>query len=240
LGRTQTEPRQTKPRLSNAEVNVDFPEFSNYYADLAEAALFRGTPQAATPPLAPVPIAPHTRHPEKFGYGETMLEDDRIITKAGVRYFPLSLAAELAQVPRQTLLNWIRNETQFEGRTLTIYNSPSAGKLYLAEESLIRVANRFVRWPSNEPAGLVTIGETDDQSGYLSTSHAARVVGTSPRTMWLWASQGKAPTDHPLDVVRCTTSNHFYIRERDVLALKPAVPRSGLQRGRRRQPTPQP
>ncbi len=191
-------------------------------------------------PLAHNPVLPDTRRPQKSSYGGKMVEDDRIITKKGVRYFPLSLAAQVAQAPRQTLLNWIKNKTKFEGRPLQSYNSPTAKKFYVSEESVQRMAKRFVKWPSNKPAGRVTIGETDDQTGFLGLPDAARILGVSPRTMWLWASQGKAPTHEPPDIIKCTTSDHFYIRESDVSALRTLVPRSGLPRGRRTQLAPRP
>jgi hypothetical protein len=167
-------------------------------------------------------------------------QDDRIITKDGVRYYPVSLAAQVVQAPRQTLLNWIKNNMLFDGEPLQTYDSPTAGKLFVNEESLKRVSNRFVRWPSNEPAGNVTIGHTPDQSGFLGMSAAAKIVGVTPRTMWVWVSQGAAPIEKPLDVIRCKTSNYFYVREKDISLIKSLIPPSGLHRGRRTQPTPQP
>jgi hypothetical protein len=83
--------------------------------------------------------------PQKTTVGTPMAEDDRIITKAQVRYYPLSLAAQLAQAPPQTLLSWIRNKTKFDGEILQTYDSPTAGKIYLSEKSIGRVANRFVK-----------------------------------------------------------------------------------------------
>jgi hypothetical protein len=54
--------------------------------------------------------------------------------------------------------------------------------------------------------------------------------------MWLWASHpGKAPTGKVLDVIKCTASDYFYIREKDAHDLKKLIPRSGLHRGRRPQ-----
>ena len=186
-------------------------------------------------PLAPAPVLPEAREPETQTHKPRMVEDDRIITKQGGRYFPISLAADFAQAPRTTLLNWIKAKVKFQGRPLQIYNSPTARKAYLTEESVQRVANRFIKWPSKKSAGPVTIGETDDQSGYLGLPDAARTIGVDPHTMWLWATHGKAPTDKPLDVIKCTAPDQFYIREKDVSALKAFVPRSGLRRGRRPQ-----
>jgi hypothetical protein len=171
---------------------------------------------------------------------EDDIVDDRVITRGDVRYYPLSLAAELAQAPPQTLLSWIKSKTKFHGDTLDSYDSPTAGKLYLSEESVDRVANRFVSWPSNLGSGLPHLGKTDDRSGYIRISSAAKILGVSSRTMWLWADQGTALSDIPLDIIKCTTSNYFYIREKDVYALKAFVPRSGLRRGRPRQSAPQP
>jgi hypothetical protein len=181
----------------------------------------------------PAPTSATVEPPKTQTYEPLMVEDDRIITKQGGRYFPISLAANFAQAPRTTLLNWIKAKVKFQGRPLQIYHSPTARKAYLAEESVQRVANRFTKWPSEEPAGPVTIGETHNQSGYIGISKAARKIGVDPHTMWLWTTHGKAPTDKPLDLIKCMASDQFYIRERDVNALKAFVPRSGLRPGRR-------
>ncbi len=179
--------------------------------------------------------------PEAETHGRKMAEqDDKVLLKDRVRYQPLAKAAQMAQAPRQTLLNWIKNKTQFNGRPLKSYYFAPADRFFVSEESIQRIANRFVKWPSQEAAGPVTIGETDDRTGFLGMSDAARIIRVSPRTMWLWASQGKAPTDKTLDIIRCTTSDHFYIREKDVYQLKKLIPRSGLQRGRRSQVAPHP
>jgi len=187
--------------------------------------------------------------PEAETYEPEMSQDDSIIFKGetlfkgGRPYRPLPLAAQLGQAPRQTLRNWIKNKTEFQGRPLQTYYLQSLDRYFVSEESIDRMANRFIKWRSGKPAGPagpVTIGKTKDQSAFLSTSDAARILGVSPRTTWLWASQeGKAPTGKPLDVIKCTTSDHFYIHEKDVYELKKLIPRSGLQRGRRPQLAPQ-
>ena len=187
-----------------------------------------------------VPTSPRVDRPETETYDPTMVEDDRIITKQGNRYFPISLAAEFAQVPRTTLLNWIKAKVEFQGRRLETYNSPTARKAYLTEESVQRLADRFVKWPSNAPAGQVVIGETDDHSGYIGIAKAARAIGVAHHTIWLWVTQGNAPTDRPLDIIKCSASNQFYIREKEVSEIKKLFPPSGVPRGRRPQLMPQP
>jgi HSP20 family molecular chaperone IbpA len=180
------------------------------------------------------PEAAIIRAPKKSLAGEVMvIEDDRIITKNGMRYFPLSLAASLALAPRTTLLDWIKAKRRFGGRKLEAYNSPTAGKMYLNEDSIERVANRFIKWPSKKAAGTVILGTTEDQNGYLALQEAMRILGVSKRTMFLWATKGKAPVEHQPDVIRCPVTKHFYIREKDVYELKAALPPSGLSRGRR-------
>jgi hypothetical protein len=161
--------------------------------------------------------------------------DEKIFINNGVRYRPLPLAAQMAQAPRQTLLNWIKNKTEFGGQPLASYYLAAADRYFVSEDSIQRMKNRFVKWPSNEPAEAVTVGKTKGRSGFIGMAEAAAIAGVSKRTMWLWASQGKAPTEKPLDVVKCTTSDHFYIREKDAYELKKLVPKSGLQRGRRPQ-----
>ncbi len=187
--------------------------------------------QAAT--IRPLETTPSQANvPAHVTVGAALVQDKSIITRGGDRYLPLPLAAWTAQASESALRNWIDHRVKFGGRSLRTHISLTKG-VYVSEESVQRIASRFVNWPSNEPAGPVTLGETDDQSGFLAMSDAARIVGVSSRTMWLWASQGKAPTDKSLDVIKCTTSDHFYIREKDVFELNALVPRSGLQRGRR-------
>lgn len=191
-------------------------------------------PLAATDVSATIPA----HQPETTA--APMLDDDRILTKDGVRYYPLSLAAPLAQVARSTLVHWIKKGAKFNGRPLHLYDSPTAGKLYLTEESIQRLAHRFIKWPSKEPAGRVTLAETDDQTGYIGLTDAARTIGVDHHTMWRWATKGTAPTNKPLDVIKCPAADQLYIREKDLSALKKLVPRSGLHAGRRPHLEPQP
>ncbi len=166
--------------------------------------------------------------------------DDKSFVQDGVRWFPLSAAAPVIQAPRSTLMHWINKETKFDGRPLQTYYFAPANRYFISEESIDRAANRFIKWPSQEPAGPVTLGEQRDQSGYVGLTDAARTLGVDHHTMWRWTTKGTAPTDKPLDVIKCPASDQFYIRQRDVAALKKIVPRSGLHAGRRAQPGPQP
>jgi hypothetical protein len=172
-----------------------------------------------------------------------MVEDDRVITKMGIHFYPLVLAAPLAQIPRTTLLDWIRKGVKIEGAPLQTYNSATTRKRYLSETSVKKLAERFVKWPSNEPAGRVTIGQTPELNGYVGLPQAARTLGIDHHTVWLWVTRGNVPKLHPgesLDVIKCPIADHFYIRERDVVRLKSLLRGTGPQRGRNRQTTPQP
>jgi hypothetical protein len=186
------------------------------------------------PEVSSLPALPRAIPPPQIETPEPgMIEDDRVITKHGSRYLPVSLAAQQANVARTTLVDWIKAKAKFQGRALQTYHSPTMRKLYLSEESVQRVANRFVKWPSNEPAGPVALGETRDKSGYIGIAKAARSIGVDHHTMWLWTAHGTAPTDKSLDVIKCSASDQFYIREKDISQLKKLVPPSGLRRGPR-------
>src|SRR6185437_12299758 len=113
-----------------------------------------------------------------------MLEDGKSFIQDGVRYFPLSSAAPLAQAPRSTLLHWIKKGAKFDGQPLQTFYFAPANRYYISEDSIHRAANRFVKWPSQEPAGPVTLGETRDQSGYIGIGEAARTLGVDHRTIW--------------------------------------------------------
>jgi hypothetical protein len=177
-------------------------------------------------------IAPEAVNVRSDTTQAAQMHDKSIITRGGVRYVPLLLAAWIAQASESTVRNWIDERIKFGDRAIRTHVSLTKG-LYVSEDSVKRMAERFVRWPSGRPSGRIRLGETDDQSGFIGTPDAARIVGVSSRTMWLWASQGKAPTKKSLDVIKCTTSDHFYVREKDVFELNALVPRTGLQRGRR-------
>ena len=166
----------------------------------------------------------------------------KAVIKSGNRYFPLSFAAPLAQAPETTIRDWIKKKTTFDGKSIKTHISGSNG-LYISEESTEMMAHRFVKWRSGKPAGPagpVTIGETDDQSGYIGLTDAARTIAVGHNTLWRWATteEGKAPTDQPLDVIKCPASDQFYISERNVSDLKKVIPRSGLSRGPRPQLAP--
>jgi len=183
--------------------------------------------------LANLPIQDKVEPPPTNCDVGIMLDDDRILLKDGTRYYPMSLAASLAQVPRTTLLNWITNRIEFQGRELQTYSSATARKSYLAEESVRRVANRFTNWKSGKPAGSVHIGETEDGTGYIGIAKAARALGVDHHTVWLWITQESAPTGKLLDVIKCSASEQLYIREKDVSDIRRLIPKAGLRRGRR-------
>jgi len=163
--------------------------------------------------------------------GEKVARDKRVLLKDGVQYVPLALAAWLAQTSETTLRTWIDKKAKFDKKVIQTYISPATTEIYIGQESLAKIAERFVKHPSNDPAGPVTIGETKDSNGYLGLPDAARSLGISSRTMWLWATQGKAPIQKDLDVIKCTTSDHFYINERDVRLLQKLERPKGLRRG---------
>ena len=116
--------------------------------------------------LAPTHVSGNNRHLQEPNYGDEMARKNKSLVKEGVRYFPLSAAAPLAQTHRTNLLNWIKTKAQFSGRPLQSYYFAPANRFFISEESIQRVATRFIKWPSGQPAGSVTIGETDDQSGF--------------------------------------------------------------------------
>jgi hypothetical protein len=199
------------------------------------AQLFRPKPAS--------PQAPGSRtlqRPEPEDKERPMLESDRVFERDGVRYMPLSMAAPLAQAPPSTLLHWIKKQTKFEGRPLSSYHFAPANQYFLSEESVKRAADRFIDWRSQQPAGAVKIGHTDDQRGYIRLQEAADTIGVDHHTMWRWATKGTTPTESPLDVIKCPATDQFYIRESDVSELKKLVPRSGLRAGRRHHVTPRP
>lgn len=197
-------------------------------------------PELEAPLEAPVflPASYAIEHPEPTNNERLqMLDKRKSFTHEGVRYFPLSAAAPVIQAPRSTLVHWINKQTKFDGRPLQIYYFAPANRYFISEESIVRAANRFIKWPSQEPAGKVTLGEQRDQSGFIGFTEAARILGVDHHTIWRWLIKGTAPTDEPLDVVKCPAADQYYIRQKDVKALKKFVPRAGLRSGRRPQPT---
>jgi hypothetical protein len=162
-----------------------------------------------------------------------VLRADGNLLKSGVVYRSIGEASEETGAPRTTLLRWAHTAAVVGGRPIEYFYFVPTRSYFLSEPSIERVANRFVTWPKKEPAGRVEIGKSKDGSGFITLADAAEIAGVSKRTMWLWARQGTAPSDRPLDIICCTASDYFYIRERDAFNLKKLVPRSGLPRGRR-------
>jgi hypothetical protein len=171
--------------------------------------------------------------PDQQEHVRRMLDNAKSFLHEGVRYFPLSAAASIIQAPRSTLLDWIKKGTEFGGKSLNSFYLAAANRYFLSEESIVRASNRFITWPSQQPSGPITIGDTKDHSGYIGLADAAKTIGVDHRTMWLWATRGTPPTDTPLQVVKCPASDQYYIYQKDVFRLKELVPPSGLRRGRR-------
>lgn len=186
------------------------------------------------------PAAHDIEQPEPKTHERPMLDKAKSFTHDGVRYFPLSVAAPVAQAPVSTLRDWIKKKTKIDGRPLQTYYFAPADLYMISAESINRAANRFIKWPSEEPTGPVTLGETRDQSGYIGLTDAARELGIGHHTIWRWTTKGTAPTDEPLDVIKDPASDQLYIRQRDISALKKLIPRGGLRAGRRPQPGLQP
>lgn len=197
---------------------------------LEEDAAAELSPSVPTPTL---PTIEATKPPDRER--RRMLDYEKSFIQDGVRYFPLSAAAPVIQAPASTLLHWIKKETKFDGEPLQGYYFAPANQYFISEESIDRATNRFINWPSQEPAGPVTLGEQRDQSGYIGLTDAAQTLGVDHHTMWRWTTKGTAPIDE-LDVIKCPASDQYYIRQKDVAALKKYVPRSGLRAGRRPQP----
>jgi HSP20 family molecular chaperone IbpA len=195
----------------------------------------------------PFPIDIHALKPANIATPESENDVDRQMrgqaeksfVQDGIRWFPLSSAAPIVQAPASTILDWIKKETKFDGQPLKSYHFAPANRYFVSEESIHRMAYRFVRWPSQKPAGPVILGETKDKSGYIGLTNAAHTIGVDHHTIWRWTTKGTAPTDKPLDVIKDPASDQYYIGEKDVAALKKLVPRSGLRRGRRPQASPQ-
>lgn len=180
--------------------------------------------QSAALPAKIVP--PATAHVRK------MVNDERSFMHEGVRYFPLSVAAPIIQVPRTTLVDWIKKGKLVAGQPLQVHFSKAAGRNFISEESIERAALRFVKWPSEQPAGVVHLGE----KGYVGLKQAARDIGISDHTMWLWAARQKAPVT--LDVIKCPVSEQYYLGHTEIPRLKKLIPKSGLRRGPRPHLTP--
>ncbi|MBL8227340.1 MAG: hypothetical protein JNL98_02640 [Bryobacterales bacterium] len=145
------------------------------------------------------------------------LKAKRIITVEGHRFYPVTLAAECAQVTEARMKLWVQRAVAFDGAKIKSYESPITRDLYIEEDSVNRLAKRFVKVPNGEHAADVVIGATDDQSGYIHVSEAARLVGIKQPAFWKWASRGEVPSlQKSLSIVKCPISDHMYVLEREV------------------------
>lgn len=150
---------------------------------------------------------------------ELVAKDKRIITVNGESYVPVMLAAWQGQTSLSTIRRWVENRVVIAGNPMRTYVSPGK-ELYLAAESVDRIAKRFVRWPSNTPAGRQIIGLCDDRMGFLPLQEAADLLGTSKQTLWNWANKGKTVSGGSLEVIKCPISDQLYVRHRDIQPLQ--------------------
>jgi hypothetical protein len=150
---------------------------------------------------------------------ELVAKDKRIITLNGELYVPVMLAAWQGQTSPSTIRRWVENRVVIAGKAIRTYVSPGK-ELYLAAESVDRIAKRFVRWPSNTPAGRPVVGLCDDRMGFLPLQEAADLLGTSKQTLWNWANKGKAASGGLLEVIKCPISDQLYVRHRDIQPLQ--------------------
>ena len=152
----------------------------------------------------------------------------------GIRFFPVPVAARVGNATPSSIFNWIAKRTEFDGQPLDLMHfKPPINKWYLSEASIKRIANRFIKWPSEDLAYDVTIGKTPERTGYLTMSDAAAIIGASRNTVRQWCQQRTAPTDKQLDVIKCKVSGYVYIHQQDAELLAEIIARNGLQRGPR-------
>jgi len=118
-------------------------------------------------------------------------------------------------------------------KPIQTYVSPGK-ELYLAAESVDRIAKRFVRWPSNAPAGRPIIGLCDDRMGFLPLQQAADLVRISKQTMWNWSNKGKGPSGASLSVIKCPISDQLYVRHHDLQPLEAEISDTDTAEPRRR------
>jgi len=76
----------------------------------------------------------------------TTVEADRYIS-GRIAYVPFAVAAAAAQTTEKSLRDWIKKKIKFDGRAILTHRLRGTGKLYVSEESIARIANRFVKWP---------------------------------------------------------------------------------------------
>jgi hypothetical protein len=210
--------------------------------DLPGDASVLKMPLSELPTPSKAPSTHAIEQPTVTTHGPNVVEQDgKILMRDGSRYFPLALAAQRAQTSAATLLNWIKKGTEFAGEPLQSYYFAPANQYFISEEAIQRAADRFMKWPSQEPARNVTLGETNDGSGYIAIGKVAEALRVTHTTVWNWIKHETAPIGRPLDVIKCTapkSGGTLYIRESDVADLKKSVPRSGLRPGRRPQLAP--
>jgi hypothetical protein len=155
---------------------------------------------------------------------------DKGFTKGGRYYMPLSEAAPLALANRTTLFMWVSRRVKVGGKPLDVLDFPQFHqRYYISEESVRRLEQRFLRWPSRKPAGAVDVGSGPNGSGYTSLPRAAKVLNIPVRKLHRWGAGGNTPLNRPLDIIQCSISSNLYIRESEIAELKmaPSRPRQG-------------
>jgi hypothetical protein len=149
----------------------------------------------------------------------------RIVNINNEKFFPVEIAAIRAQVREITMAKWLRSAITFNGKPIRSMQTLTHKRLHIAEESLLALETRFIKVPSGEAAGRVSLGTTDNDTGYISIGHAAEHLPISRFKLNRWAADGCGGPNKEikLDVIRDPISEHYYIAEKSLATLSASL-----------------
>ncbi len=114
---------------------------------------------------------------------------------------------------------WLRDAVEFNGVRLQSLQEIQTGRYYLAEESLLKLENRFIRVSDSTPAGRISLGHQPDKTGYLSTPVAGKALSLTAAGMNRRVHSGRIGSV-TLDAIQDSMTKKFYVSERVIEAVK--------------------
>jgi hypothetical protein len=129
-------------------------------------------------------------------------------------FFPVVIAAERAQMERQTMLGWLeRGQTQ-AGWPVRSIQELETRRFFLAEKSLKEIEERFDSVDTGLPVGAIKIKKTWEDDGkpyYVPIDAASQATGVSRPTLFRWATFPELQPIHQVMAVRDRLNHRLYI-----------------------------
>jgi hypothetical protein len=129
-------------------------------------------------------------------------------------FFPGVIAAERAHVTRETMAYWLEMGQTQTGWPLRSVQELETRRLFLAEDSLKELEERFDSVDTGRPVGAIKINKTwrdDGESYYVPIAAARKEVGVTQSTLFRWATLPELQETYQVRAVRDRHNHRLYI-----------------------------